>query len=488
MSSAIEASLWRPVLDRVATILDELGATGWIVGGSLRDAVIGLPVRDIDLAVTVDPLLLARQLAPKGIGGLAQLRRGTVRVALQVAHDAHLDLTLVQGNSIEEDLALRDFRINALALPLAARDHFLGWLQRDGESSPVLPSELVDPFAGVDDLFASRLDVVSARVFRDDPGRILRGARLAAHLNLTATPQTITLARTAASYLADLPDDRTREELNLLLALPSTAKGLELLRDMQALPALFMPTELDTTEQSEIVWEHMVASLGALRWLYATGDETHDAIYARIPLEQLQGWYAATVSGEIFPRSVALGWATQLHALTPHEQGHASATPGRQTLAMDVQIIRGLPSRVRQALKAWHDAQMLILARNLDEVAIRQFFDRLGHGGESARDALMVAFACMQAQASSGTGGTEQELERVADNLGHILTEYFDDPNALMPPNLIDGAQVIQELGIGPGPLVGRILREIRGEQLAGNVSTMDDALAYARKIVADAL
>ena len=117
---------------------------------------------------------------------------------------------------------------------------------------------------------------------------------------------------------------------------------------------------------------------------------------------------------------------------------------------------------------------------------MRRFFDRLGRGGEPAIDALLVAFTCMQARASGGTSGIEPEFERVADNLGHILAEYFDDPNTLMPPSLIDGAQVIQKLGIGPEPLVGRILREIRAEQLAGNVSTMDEALAYARKIIAD--
>ena len=122
-----------------------------------------------------------------------------------------------------------------------------------------------------------------------------------------------------------------------------------------------------------------------------------------------------------------------------------------------------------------------------DEVAIRRFFDRLGRSGESAIDALMVAFTCIRAQASGDIGGIERELERAADNLVHILTEYFDDPNTLMPPNLIAGAQVIQELGIGPGPLVGRILRAVRAEQLAGNVSTMGEALAYARKIVANA-
>lgn len=475
----MDATHWRPLLDRAAAQLDQLGATGWIVGGCLRDALLGLPVRDVDLAVRGDPLPLARLLAfQERMGGLAQLKRGTARVTLNEWPDAHLDLTPLRGSGIEEDLALRDFRINAMALPLAARERFLAWLQREGKALPAAVPELVDPFNGLDDLRAARLDVVGDSVFRDDPGRILRVARLAARLYLTATARTIDLARDSATQLADLADDRVREELNLALAMPEADESFDLLRDMQALPSLFAsPVASHSGERSEAVWTHLVASLAALRWLREPSADTSDAIYRRLPVDRVRAWYAETAPGESLPRVVALGWATALHALTSHEPVESGAPTDFQS------PLRGLPTQVTQAVNVWHEARTLLIADVPDEIAIRQFFDRLGHGGEVAIDALVVAFACVQAQGVANW--SEDALHRVAENLAKILSLYFDDPTALMPPNLIDGAQVVHELGVSQGPLVGRILREIRAEQLAGNIVTAEDALAYARTILA---
>src|SRR5215467_1766026 len=180
MNSIANAAMWRMILDNLAARLGELGATGWIVGGSLRDALLGLPVRDIDLAVTVDPLALARELVSDRNGSIARLQRATIRVVLREFPQGHLDIVRLRGSHIEDDLALRDFRVNALALPLWARESFLQWLVRNGETQQALVPPLVDPYGGLSDLGARRLDVVRDSAFRDDPGRILRGARLKA--------------------------------------------------------------------------------------------------------------------------------------------------------------------------------------------------------------------------------------------------------------------------------------------------------------------
>ena len=135
--------------------------------------------------------------------GAATAWNGTCR-ARRVPHGAHLDLTLCKVTVSKTILLYATFastRLRCHSLSVIA-----SWdgSQQDGELLSSPSSELVDPFAGVADLFASRLDVVSTSAFRDDPGRILRGARLAAHLNLTAAPQTITLARAAAPFLTDV--------------------------------------------------------------------------------------------------------------------------------------------------------------------------------------------------------------------------------------------------------------------------------------------
>src|SRR5215467_10207160 len=167
MNSIANAAMWRMILDNLAARLGELGATGWIVGGSLRDALLGLPVRDIDLAVTVDPLALARELVSDRNGSIARLQRATIRVVLREFPQGHLDIARLRGNHIENDLALRDFRVNALALPVSARESLMHWLQHSGETQQALVPPLVDPYAGLDDLCVRRLDVVSDSVFRD---------------------------------------------------------------------------------------------------------------------------------------------------------------------------------------------------------------------------------------------------------------------------------------------------------------------------------
>ncbi len=492
MSGTSDATLWRPSLERIASALDELGAMGWIVGGSLRDALLGLPVRDIDLAVTADPLTVAHRLTADGKGSIARLRRGTVRVALAEFPQGHLDLSRLHGSRIEDDLALRDFRINALALPLTARERFLEWLEHDGEPWPTGLSELVDPFAGLDELHARRLDVVSERVFRDDPGRILRGARLAAQMSLMPTSHALALAREAASLLDDLPDDRVREELNLLLALPRAATGFALLRDVGALGVLLLRPAVGVGGLEAGIETHALGSLAALDQLHADYQDNAPLVvtlYERLPLDALRAWYAANAPGESLPRIVALGWATVLHAATPHEAEGANAASGHgtdQPQPARPHIVRGLPRRVASALHTWREAQALVASDPLDETAVRLFFDRLGPRGAPAVDALMVALACQWAMVVEDGSSGENALVRMAEHAGRIFTMYFEHPDLLLPPHLLDGADLIREVGLAPGPLVGRILREIRAAQVAGKLTTVEEALAYARTLASN--
>jgi tRNA nucleotidyltransferase/poly(A) polymerase len=473
MNAATDASTWRMILDRAAAVLDDLGATGWIVGGCLRDALLGVPVHDVDLAVTADPVQVARSLLPSGGGGIARLRRATVRVAFPGPPEAHLDLARLHGRSIADDLAARDFRINALALPLAAREGFLGLLQPGGAPMVSFPAGLIDPLGGLDDLRARRLDVVGAAALSDDPGRILRGARLAAQLELAVAPATVELARAAAPALRDLSPERVREELSALLAERAAVLGAAFLRDVDALVPLFPGLEHVTGMSSAQVQDHIV---GALATLTSTS----------LPSPRGSEWYAEAAPGETLPRLAALGWAVVLHALTPHDElaaGDGGDAPAEDTVVRRSPIPKGLPRRVSFVVGAWPEARRLLARELLDMSAVHRLFDRAGQGGEPALDALVVALACQDARVIE----PEQELldtfDRMLRNVYQLSDIYFEEPERLMPQRLIDGALLAQRLGIAQGPMVGRILREIRAEQLAGALSTAEEALARAREL-----
>jgi tRNA nucleotidyltransferase/poly(A) polymerase len=178
-------------------LVEELfaGEEAWIVGGAVRDESLGRPLVDLDVAVR-EPQRAARRLA-KRIGGAPfplSEQHGAWRVAL--GDGRTVDFTPLPG-SIEDDLATRDFTINAIA-------------QRVGSG------EAVDPHNGFHDLAARRIRVVEDGVFDDDPLRLLRAVRLEDELDFRLTAETEELVRRDAALVTRPAGERVLAELQRL--------------------------------------------------------------------------------------------------------------------------------------------------------------------------------------------------------------------------------------------------------------------------------
>ncbi|MFN2468155.1 MAG: hypothetical protein ABR521_08530 [Gaiellaceae bacterium] len=173
------------------------GEPAWVVGGAVRDELLGRPVLDVDVACG-EPERAARSLARR-IGGAPfplSERHGAWRVVL--ADGRTCDFTPLRG-SIEDDLATRDFTLNAIAVALAG-------------------GGMVDPFRGRADLDARTLRAVGPGVFRDDPLRLLRAVRLEDELGLRLDEETETLVRTHADLVSRPAGERILGELVRLSA------------------------------------------------------------------------------------------------------------------------------------------------------------------------------------------------------------------------------------------------------------------------------
>jgi tRNA nucleotidyltransferase/poly(A) polymerase len=173
------------------------GEEAWVVGGAVRDELLGRELVDLDIAVR-DPRRAARAFAKQAGGAPFALseRHGAWRVALEEGRT--VDFTPLPG-PIEDDLATRDFTINAIARPLAG-------------------GEPVDPFGGSDDLEAHRLRAVGESVFRDDPLRLLRAVRLEDELELRLDEQTEQLVQRDAELVTRPAGERILAELKRLSA------------------------------------------------------------------------------------------------------------------------------------------------------------------------------------------------------------------------------------------------------------------------------
>jgi tRNA nucleotidyltransferase/poly(A) polymerase len=183
------------MLDAAREVL--AGEEAWVVGGAVRDELLGRELVDLDIAVR-EPRRAARAYAASSGGAPFPLseRHGAWRVALDDGHT--VDFTPLPG-SIEDDLATRDFTINAIARPLG-----------DGEP--------VDPFGGRIDLEERRLRAVGESVFRDDPLRLLRAVRLEDELDLRLDDETEALVREHAELVAEPAGERILAELMRLSA------------------------------------------------------------------------------------------------------------------------------------------------------------------------------------------------------------------------------------------------------------------------------
>ncbi len=193
-----------------------------LVGGALRDRLLGLETHDLDLVVAGDGLRIARDAARRLGARLVDLGGDAFAAWRLVGAGWEADLWDRRGSSLHDDLARRDFTVNSFAMDLA-----------DGR--------LADPFGGVRDLELRRLGATTSRSFDSDPLRILRLPRLLLQLpGFTADPATIALARRSSAAIGDVATERVREELSRILASPEAGRGVTLLHQLDLYPGLFL--------------------------------------------------------------------------------------------------------------------------------------------------------------------------------------------------------------------------------------------------------
>jgi len=212
----------RPELLTLARFARLQESRAWIVGGAVRDAVLNLPVKDLDVSVSQGAESLAKALEERKLGRAVLLSRSAPRV-FRVAGRREMDLVELEGISIERDLARRDFTANALAVDLLSGDH-------------------LDPYGGLGDLRRGRLRLLSDANFREDPLRVFRAARFIATHGLLPDRATRLACRRHAVRLRQVAPERITTELTKILEAPRAAPALAWAAAANLLgPALALP-------------------------------------------------------------------------------------------------------------------------------------------------------------------------------------------------------------------------------------------------------
>jgi poly(A) polymerase len=454
------------------------GRRAWLVGGVLRDRALGLQTADVDVAVDGDPADAARAVAGAARGAACFLLSEEFEVWRVAARDSswQVDVQPLRGGSVEGDLALRDFTVNAIAQPI------------DGGA-------LIDPLGGLADLAARRLRMTSPAAFDVDPLRVLRLSRVASELDLELEPETLRAARAHAAALRGCPGERVFMELGRIVAAPQVLRGLELLERSGA-TAIVLP-ELDALrgmEQSRFhhldVYGHTLEVLE--RTIAVAAASSGDAPDPGEVLGEHRAQVGALLAEQLadgLTRADALRWGALLHdAAKPLTR--AVRPDGRVTFighdARGAELARAVLGRLRasERLSAHvaglvrHHLRLGFLVHEPQPLSRRTVFGYLRACSPVEVDVTLLSVADRQATRGASA---EQSIDlhmRVARGL---LADALGWRATGPPSPLVRGDELAAALGIRPGPRLGELLEQLSEAHYAGEIATREQALDYAR-------
>ena len=439
----------------------------WIVGGALRDELLGRVVTDVDIAVEGDAEAAAREQADRVRGPVFALSEafGAWRV-IDRQGGRIFDFAPLQADTIERDLAQRDFTVNAMARP------------REG-------GELIDPLGGRADLEAGVLRVLGPRAYESDPLRALRLARFAAELGFTADRDTERLTRAAAARLDEISGERVFAELRRLVLAPGVVQGLALADRLGVLRAV-LPELADLHEVEQSHYHHLD--------VYG---HTMEVLERVIELEAQAEGRLSGVLDEPLADELTRGQALRFGALL-HDIGkpatHAVREDGRVTFIghdrLGERMIDELSRRLRTSRRlagflgalARHHLVLgfLVHERPLGRRQVYRYLERT-----TPVEVEVTLLSCADRLATRGRKADvaiAAHLELAAELMEAALD--WREQGAPRPP--LRGDELARELGIVAGPELGRLLARLAEARYAGEVGTRAEALELARRLRAE--
>lgn len=468
----------------------------YLVGGVLRDQALGdcSAVHDIDLAISGSAKNFAQRVAQKLKGTLIVLHAET-RIYRIAAKTLQVDVAQIQGASIDEDLARRDFTINAMAAKF-----------------PIKDEDLIDPFNGRRDAKRKILRATGPRVFSEDPLRMLRAFRLAATLGLKIEAATRERIHRHRKKIATPAGERIRTELLGILRADNSAAHLRAMDACGLLTAVF--PEL---EKSRCCAEVYYGKGGVLKHSLAVVERADQLIANLADIypawgDKFKNDLANGLSANANPQ-VLVRLACLLHDVS--KPACAKMIKGRlrffgheaQGAVLSVEILKRLRfsseeiETVRLCIHHHLRPGNLAASGVVSDKAVFRFFRDLGdHGvrllavcwadhasylGPNALRAILPRIA-EDPHTSDRSRPRSQEARKTLFHLqivSYLLNQWINRRDHVRPRKILDGTEIMKTLKIPAGPAVGNALAALLEAQAEGKVKNRSDALRFLKKL-----
>ncbi|MGC2375045.1 MAG: HD domain-containing protein [Solirubrobacteraceae bacterium] len=477
------------------------GRTAWLVGGAVRDRALGRPVADVDIVVDGDPGQAARAIAAAarsdGGGGAACFALSEEFGAWRVVGREgswQVDVEGMRGGSLEADLALRDFTVNAIAEPV------------DG-------GEPLDPLGGLADLRAGRLRCAGPAAFEDDPLRVLRLVRVAVELDLEAEPDALAAARRQVGRLADVSPERVFLELQRIVASEQALRGLESMGDLGATAVVLPEIEaMRGVEQSRFhhldvyghtleVLERAIALTGS-RAGAILGEQGEEALaLADGPghptlacSEERRAEVLALLAEPLadgMTRGEGLRWAALLHDAAKPATRKVRPLDRRVTFighdVLGADLAHNVLGRLRASVRlrghvaglVRHHLRLGFLVHEPQPLARDTVFAYLRECDPVEVDVTLLSVCDRLATRGSKA---DEAIEAHVALARMMLADALHWHAHGSPRPLLRGDELARELDIPLGPRVGELLVELARAQYTGEVRTREQAVAFVNR------
>ncbi len=452
-----------PLFTHVATAAAQLGYPAYLVGGCVRDVLLGRESKDIDVVCVGSGIRLAEQVAHNAEGRVPVSRFKNFGTAMIKIDDWEVEFVgarresyqrdsrkpIVEDGTLEDDQKRRDFTINALAISLNEADY----------------GTLIDPFGGVAHLHEKiiRTPLDPAVTFSDDPLRMMRAIRFATQLGFDIAPETFQAIYDHRSRIEIISQERIVTELNKIILARTPSYGFKLLFQSGLLPYIF-------------------PELLALKGV--------DAIEGRAHKDNFYHTLQVLDNISEYTDDLWLRWAALLHDIAkPHtkryEKKQGWTFHGHEDLGAKLvpQIFRRLKLPLDERMKSvqklvrLHLRPIALVKEHITDSAIRRL---LFEAGEDLDGLMTLCRADITSKDHKKVQRYLENFDLVAEKLKEI--EEKDELRNFQP--VVTGEVIMETFGIEPSKLVGSIKQEVREAILEGKIrNTEEEALPFMLEI-----
>jgi poly(A) polymerase len=440
-----------PIIQQVAGLARQNKVPLYLVGGTIRDLLLGRKIRDYDFVVEKVEMPFLDQLGGLLEASVFPMGKGE-QIYRLVKGEKVIDFALMEGDDIEQDLMRRDFTINAIAYSFAEGRFFTA------------PQTM-------EDLEAGRIDLVSPQALEADPLRMLRAVRYRCTVpGFAPTGRLKEEIKRHKELLTETAPERIRAELDEIILSPAPAQGLGLMHEIGLLTCVFpeiAPLE-DLPQGRYHVTDALSHTIEVEREVDTLMRGEHPFPSQPSRDDRLIVGYAALFHDLGKPATKSIDAGGEIHFYGHPE--HSSL------LAQGIMKRLRFPSKVRDGVIPLVENHMRILTLATGEPTDKALRRLIHAMGEGIRLLLVLGLA----ETGSKEGDDTEERKRFMDLCGRIW-DLYEKEDLITPEPLLMGRDLLG-LGHSPGQRLGEILTEVRRRQIAGELKDREEALRFVRE------